>query len=87
MHHYYLQFCLSCKQFTAWDVKWLLSLLVSWALASSLTKFKHTWKMATLLPLTTTKQCSDLTLLCIENQHHFLQHNDIFIPASGGKTN
>ena len=34
--------------------------------------------------------CSDLTLLCIDNQHLFLQHNAaifaIFIPMSGGKT-
>ena len=31
--------------------------------------------------------CSDLPLLCIDNQHLFLQHNAaIFIPMPGGKT-
>ena len=33
------------------------------------------------------KCCSDLTLLCIDNQHLFLQHHAaIFISMSGGKT-
>ena len=33
------------------------------------------------------KHCSDLTLLCIDNQHLFLQHHAaIFIALSGGKT-
>ena len=65
----------------------MLSLLESWATASSLTAFKLTWKTATLLVLVTAKHCFDLTLLCIDNQHLFLQHNAaIFIPMSGGKT-
>ena len=65
----------------------MLSLLESWAPASSLTTFKLAWKTATLLALVTAKHCSDLTLLCIDNQHLFLQHNAaIFIPMSGGKT-
>ena len=63
----------------------LLSLLVNWALAS-LTTFKLAWKTATLLALVTVKHCSDLTLMCIDNQHLFLQHQAaIFIPVSGGK--
>ena len=65
----------------------MLSLLKSWAPASSLTTFKLAWKTATLLALVTVKHCSDLTLLCIDNQHLFLQHHaDIFVPLSGGKT-
>ena len=33
------------------------------------------------------EHCSDLTVLCIDNQHLFLQcHAAIFIPLSGGKT-
>ena len=65
----------------------MLSLLESWAPSSSLTTFKLAWKTATLLALVTAKHCSDLTLLCIDNQHLFLQHHAaIFIPMSGGKT-
>ena len=65
----------------------MLSLLESWALTSSLTTFKLAWKTATPLALVTAKHCSDLTLLCIENQQPFLQcHAAIFIPLSGGKT-
>ena len=42
---------------------------------------------ASLLALVTVKCCSHLTLLCIDNQHLFLQHHAaIFIPISGGKT-
>ena len=49
--------------------------------------FKLAWKTATLLALVTAVCCSDLTLLCIDNQHLFLQHHAaIFIPISGGKT-
>ena len=87
MHHFYLQHPPSCKHFDPWDVEHLLSLLESWAPASSLTTFKLAWKTATLLALVTAKHCSDLTLLCINNQHLFLQCNAaIFIPMSGGKT-
>ena len=51
------------------------------------TTFKLAWKTATLLALVTAKHCSDLTLLCVDNQHLFFQHNAaIFIPLSGGKT-
>ena len=65
----------------------MLSLLESWAPASSLTTFKLACKTATLLALVTAKGCSDLTLLCIDNQHLFLQHYAaIFFPMSGGKT-
>ena len=39
--------------------------------ASSLTTFKLAWKTATLLAPVTTKCCSDLTLLCIDNQDLF----------------
>ena len=87
MHHFYLQQPPSHKQFDPWDVECLLSLLESWAPASSLTAFKLAWKTATLLALVTAKCCSDLTLLCVDNQHLFLQHHAaIFIPLSGGKT-
>ena len=62
-------------------------MLESLAPASSLTVFKLAWKTATLMALVTVKHCSDLTLLCIDNQHLFLQlHAAIFIPLSGGKT-
>ena len=65
----------------------MLSLLESWAPDSSLTTFKLAWKTATLLALVTVKHCSDLTLLCIDNQQLFLQcHAAIFIPLSRGKT-
>ena len=64
----------------------MLLLLESWALPSSLTTFKLAWKAATLLALVTVKHCSDLTLLCIDNQHLFSQYYAaIFIPISGGK--
>ena len=54
---------------------------------SSLTTFKLAWKTATLLALVTAKHCPDLTLLCVDNQHLFLQHYAaISIPLSGGKT-
>ena len=85
--HFYLQYPPSHIQFDPWDIECLLSLLESWAPASSLTTFKLAWKTATLLVLVTAKHCSDLTLLCVDNQHLFLQHNAaIFIPLSGGKT-
>ena len=87
MHHFYLQRPPLCKWFDPWDVECLLSLLESWAPASSLTTFKLAWKTATLLALVTAKRCSDLTLLCVDNQHLFLQRNAaIFVPLSGGKT-
>ena len=87
MHHFYLQHPPSHKRFDPWDVEHLLSLLESWAPASSLTTFKLAWKTATLLALVTAKHCSDLTLLCVDNQHLFLQCNAaIFVPLSGGKT-
>ena len=74
------------KFFDPWDVEPLLSMLKIWALASSFTMFKLSWKTATVLALVTTRSCSDLTLLYIDNQHLFLQHNAaIFIPISGGK--
>ena len=86
MHHFYLQFP-PHKHFDPWEVEHLLSLLESWAPASSLTTFKLAWKTATLLALVTAKYYSDLTLLCIENKHLFLQHHAaIFIPLSGDKT-
>ena len=87
MHHFYLQLPPSYKWFDPWDVECLLSLLESWTPTSSLTTFKLAWKTATLIALVTAKCCSDLTLLCVDNQHLFLQHNAaIFIPMSGGKT-
>ena len=87
MHHFYLQHPPSHKHFDPWDVEHLLSLLESWAPAFSLTAFKHGWKTGTTLALVTAKHCSDLTFLCIHNQHHFLQqHAAIFFPLSGAKT-
>ena len=86
MHHFYLQWPPSHKWFDPWDVECLLSLLKSWAPASSLTTFKLAWKTATLLALVTAKHCSDFTLLCVDNQHLFLQHHSaIFVPLSGAK--
>ena len=88
MHQFYLQHPPSHKCFDPWDVECLLSLLESWAPVSFLTTFKLAWKTATLLALVTAKWCSDLTVLCIDNQHLFLQHHAaIFFPMSGGKTN
>ena len=85
MHNFYLQHPPSCKCFDPLNLE-LLFLLESWALASSLTTFTLAWKTATLLALVTAKQCSDLALLCIDNQHLFLQHHAaIFIPVSSGK--
>ena len=87
MCHFYLQLPPSCKWFDPWDVECFLSLLESWAPISSFTTFKLAWKTAKLLALVTAKHCSDLTLLCIDNQHHFLQCNAaIFILMSGGNT-
>ena len=84
---FYLQHPPSHKQFDPWDVECLLSLLESWAPASSLTTFKLAWKTATPSALVTVKHCSDLTLLCIDNQHLFLHcHPAVVIPLSGGKT-
>ena len=87
MCHFYLQHPLSHKHFDPLDVASLLPLLESWAPTSGLTTIKLAWKTATLLALVTAKHCSDVTLLGIDNQHLFLQHNAaIFIPWSGGKT-
>ena len=87
MYHFYLQCPPSHKWFDPWDVVHLLSLLESWAPASSLTTFKLAWKTATLLALGTANHCSDLILLCVDNQHLFLQcHAAIFIPLSGSNT-
>ena len=83
MCHFYLQHPPSCKCFDPWDVECLLFLLESWASAASLTTFKLAWKTATLLALVTAKHCSDLTLLCIDNQHLFPQCNAaIFSPMA-----
>ena len=58
----------------------------SWAQASCLTTFKLALKTTTLLAFVPTKHCSDIFLLCINNQHLFLQHHAaIFFPVSGGK--
>ena len=87
LHHFYLQHPPSHKCFDPWNVEHFLSLLESWAPASSLTTSRLAWKTSTLLALVTVKCCSDLTLLCIDNEHPFLQHHAaIFFPMSGGKT-
>ena len=50
-------------------------------------RVKLAWKTATLLALVTAKCCSDLTLLCVNNWHLFLQcHAAIFVPLSGDNT-
>ena len=83
--NFYLNHPPSCRRFDPYDAKNSLSLLDGWVPASSLTNYKLAWKMGTLLALDTAEH-SDLTLLCIDDQHLFLQHNaSIFIPASGGK--
>ena len=51
MCHFYLQHPPLCTHFDPWDVECLLSLLESWALASSLTTIKLAWKTGTLLAL------------------------------------
>ena len=87
MRHFYLQHPPSRKWFDPWDVEHLLSLMESWAPTSSLTTFRLAWKTATLLALVTAKHCSDLTLLCVDSHHLFLQcHAAIFVSLSGGKT-
>ena len=63
MCHFYLPNPPSHKCFDPWDVEHLLSLLESWAPASSLTTFKLSWKTAALLALVTAKHCSDLTFI------------------------
>ena len=84
--YFYLQQPPSCKSFDPRDVECLLSLFESWAPNSSLIAFKLVCKTGALLALVTAK-CSDVTLLCIDNQHLFLQHHAaVFIPISGGKT-
>ena len=86
MCYFYLQHTSSCKHFDPWNVEGLLSLLESRALASSPSTFKLAWNTATLLALVTMKHCSELTLLCIDNQHLFVQlHAAIFIPISGAR--
>ena len=86
MCHFYLQHPPSCKHCDPWDVECLLSLLDTWAPASSFTTFKFAWKTAALLALVTAKCCSDLNLSCSDNQHIFLQPNaGIFIPVSDGR--
>ena len=80
MHHF-LQSPPLHKHFDPWDAEHLLSLLESWAPASSFTNFKPAWKTATLLTFDTAKCCSDLTILYMDNQHHAT----IFIPLSGGR--
>ena len=69
------------------DVDDLLSMLEIWGQASFLSTFKLAWKTASSLALVTAKCFSDLTMLHIDNQHPFLQHNGAtFIPVSGQKT-
>ena len=62
MYHFYIQCPPSHWCFDPWDVEHLLSLLESWAPASSLTTFKLAWKTAILFALVTAKHCSTLTL-------------------------
>ena len=87
MHHFYLQYPPSCKHFDPWDVECLFFSLENGHQLLLLTTFKLAWKTAALLALVNAKCYFDLTLLCIDNQHLFLQHHAaIFIPMSGGKT-
>ena len=49
-------------------------------------QFKISSKTAIISPVVA-KYCSDLTLLCIDNQHLFCKHHVAkCVPASGGKT-
>ena len=76
MYHWYLSFCYFCIFGTSLHSQGIYSYYL-----------KLAWKTATLLALVTAKRCSDLTLLCVDNQHLFLQRNAaIFVPLSGGKT-
>ena len=75
------------KWFDPRDVDCLLSLPRSWNPDSSLTNFKLALKNITLFALCIAKHCCDLTLLCIDNEHVFLQcHDAIFVPTSSSKT-
>ena len=76
MYHWYLSFGYFCIFGTSSHSQGIFSYYL-----------KLAWKTATLLALVTAKHCSDLTLLCVDNQHLFLQRNAaIFVPLSGGKT-
>ena len=75
----YLQCSPSHKHFHPWNVEWLLSLLVIWALVSSLTNFKLAWKIGALSAFVMVKHCSVLALLCIDYQHFLLQCNAAFL--------
>ena len=87
MHHFIYSILFLVNWFDPWDVEHLLSLLEIWPPVSSLTTFKLAWQTAILLAFVTAKYCSDLALLCVDNQHLFLQHNAaIVIPLSCGKT-
>ena len=82
MCHFYLQCPPSFKQLKTWDVDCVLSLLEAWVLASSLSAFKVAWKTATHSAFGTTRYCSALTLLFIDNQHLFpLLNAAIFIQS------
>ena len=62
-------------------------MLDSWAPPSSLSNFNLAWTTTTLLAQAAENWCSDLTLLCVDNQDLFHQHQAaIFVLASGGKT-
>ena len=47
--------------------------------ASSLTYFKLAWRTATCMALVTTKCCSDLTLLCIDNHYLFPKQHPVIL--------
>ena len=64
----------------------LFALFESWALASCVTNFKLPLKTATLFMFVTAICYSNITLVCIDNQHLFLLHHAaVFIATSGGK--
>ena len=77
---------LSCRWLHPWDVEHLLSLLDSWALASSLTTFKLAWKTAALLVLVTAKHFSDLSFYVLIISTFFCSVMLLFFLASGGMT-
>ena len=56
-----------------WDMECSLPFLELWVPDSSLTNFKLVWKTAAPLTLVSAKQCSDLRLLQVDSEHHFLQ--------------
>ena len=79
MHHFYLQCPPSCKQFDPWDVECLLSLLESWAPASSLTTFKLAWITQVIFPpQICIESHSNVNLCLVFYLKAYLRHTESF---------